>query len=178
MIPLFCSRDRLVVVKRSLFAIVVFFARLNSGGRSQYQPLQRRSLRDNKSNNSNSNSNNLMCSPRHGSGRVLLVMAIPTSPSSLDQTGAVAASAGLSMPSAQRLTLERQHICAIEGLVPTLQNIVATVNLDCHLDARAAGVLHARNAEYNPKVGTTYFGAVASADLLMLYLHYRTSLRL
>jgi hypothetical protein len=83
------------------------------------------------------------------------------------------------MPSAQRLTLERQHICTIKGLAPsTLQNIVATVNLGCHLDARAASALHACNAEYNPKVGTTNFGAVASADLLMLYLHYRTSLRL
>jgi transcription initiation factor TFIID TATA-box-binding protein len=34
--------------------------------------------------------------------------------------------------------------------VPTLQNIVATVNLDCRLDLKTIA-LHARNAEYNPK---------------------------
>jgi transcription initiation factor TFIID TATA-box-binding protein len=37
------------------------------------------------------------------------------------------------------------------GLTPTLQNIVATVNLDCRLDLKTIA-LHARNAEYNPKV--------------------------
>ena len=52
------------------------------------------------------------------------------------------------------LTLEQQHITAVEGIVPTLQNIVATVNLDCRLDLKTIA-LHARNAEYNPKVGTT-----------------------
>jgi transcription initiation factor TFIID TATA-box-binding protein len=51
------------------------------------------------------------------------------------------------------LTLEQQHITAVEGIVPTLQNIVATVNLDCRLDLKTIA-LHARNAEYNPKVGT------------------------
>jgi hypothetical protein len=46
------------------------------------------------------------------------------------------------MPSAQApatpapLTLEQQHITAVEGIVPTLQNIVATVNLDCRLDPK------------------------------------------
>lgn len=69
-------------------------------------------------------------------------------------------SAGPSTPSAQvpatpaPLTLEQQHITAVEGIVPTLQNIVATVNLDCRLDLKTIA-LHARNAEYNPKVGTT-----------------------
>lgn len=48
------------------------------------------------------------------------------------------------------LTLEQQHITAVEGIVPTLQNIVATVNLDCKLDLKTIA-LHARNAEYNPK---------------------------
>ncbi|THH16601.1 hypothetical protein EW146_g4053 [Bondarzewia mesenterica] len=48
------------------------------------------------------------------------------------------------------LTLEQQHITAVEGIVPTLQNIVATVNLDCRLDLKTIA-LHARNAEYNPK---------------------------
>ncbi|KAJ8614958.1 hypothetical protein MRB53_025204 [Persea americana] len=39
------------------------------------------------------------------------------------------------------------------GIVPTLQNIVSTVNLDCKLDLKAIA-LQARNAEYNPKVCT------------------------
>lgn len=53
------------------------------------------------------------------------------------------------------LTLEQQHITAVEGIVPTLQNIVATVNLDCRLDLKTIA-LHARNAEYNPKVCTLF----------------------
>lgn len=36
------------------------------------------------------------------------------------------------------------------GIVPQLQNLVATVNLDCRLDLKTIA-LHARNAEYNPK---------------------------
>lgn len=36
------------------------------------------------------------------------------------------------------------------GIVPVLQNIVATVNLSCKLDLKAIA-LKARNAEYNPK---------------------------
>lgn len=36
------------------------------------------------------------------------------------------------------------------GIVPTLQNVVATVNLNCKLDLKEIA-LHARNAEYNPK---------------------------
>ncbi|KAE9610810.1 TATA-box-binding protein [Lupinus albus] len=36
------------------------------------------------------------------------------------------------------------------GIVPTLQNIVSTVNLDCKLDLKTIA-LQARNAEYNPK---------------------------
>ncbi|KAI9074121.1 hypothetical protein K1719_043892 [Acacia pycnantha] len=36
------------------------------------------------------------------------------------------------------------------GIVPTLQNIVSTVNLDCKLNLKDIA-LHARNAEYNPK---------------------------
>ncbi|KAI9593920.1 Brf1-Tbp-Dna ternary complex [Syncephalis fuscata] len=38
----------------------------------------------------------------------------------------------------------------VHGIVPTLQNIVATVNLDCRLDLKTIA-MHARNAEYNPK---------------------------
>lgn len=37
-----------------------------------------------------------------------------------------------------------------ESIVPEVQNIVATVNLDCKLDLKRI-TLHARNAEYNPK---------------------------
>ncbi|KAI8619879.1 TATA-box binding protein [Chytriomyces sp. MP71] len=36
------------------------------------------------------------------------------------------------------------------GITPTLQNVVATVNLDCKLDLKTIA-LRARNAEYNPK---------------------------
>lgn len=36
------------------------------------------------------------------------------------------------------------------GIVPQLQNVVATVNLECALDLKHIA-LHARNAEYNPK---------------------------
>ncbi|GAB2210409.1 hypothetical protein Droror1_Dr00015675 [Drosera rotundifolia] len=36
------------------------------------------------------------------------------------------------------------------GIVPTFQNIVSTVNLDCKLDLKSIA-LQARNAEYNPK---------------------------
>ncbi|XP_014617947.1 TATA-box-binding protein isoform X4 [Glycine max] len=39
------------------------------------------------------------------------------------------------------------------GIVPTLQNIVSTVNLDCKLELKSIA-LQARNAEYNPKVCT------------------------
>jgi hypothetical protein len=37
------------------------------------------------------------------------------------------------------------------GIIPTLQNIVSTVNLGCPLDLKKIA-LKARNAEYNPKV--------------------------
>ncbi|KAI8379501.1 TATA-box-binding protein [Radiomyces spectabilis] len=43
-----------------------------------------------------------------------------------------------------------QNPYAVAGITPTLQNIVATVNLDCRLDLKTIA-LHARNAEYNPK---------------------------
>jgi len=91
----------------------------------------------------------------------------PSQPQSANATTAIsngttsAAVAGPSTPPASAvpttpvpLTLEQQHITAVEGIVPTLQNIVATVNLDCRLDLKTIA-LHARNAEYNPKVGTT-----------------------
>lgn len=37
-----------------------------------------------------------------------------------------------------------------KDLLPKLQNIVSTVNLDCKLDLKKIA-LHARNSEYNPK---------------------------
>jgi len=92
--------------------------------------------------------------------------ALPTTQTSISSSQAptqgatTATAAGPSTPPAQvpatpaPLTLEQQHITAVEGIVPTLQNIVATVNLDCRLDLKTIA-LHARNAEYNPKVGTT-----------------------
>lgn len=46
--------------------------------------------------------------------------------------------------------LQEEDNGATSGIVPTLQNIVATVNLDCRLDLKTIA-LHARNAEYNPK---------------------------
>lgn len=37
------------------------------------------------------------------------------------------------------------------GIVPVLQNVVATITLDVKLDLKQVA-MHARNAEYNPKV--------------------------
>jgi transcription initiation factor TFIID TATA-box-binding protein len=48
----------------------------------------------------------------------------------------------------------------MSGIVPTLQNVVATVNLGCKLDLKEIA-LHARNAEYNPKVHSWEGGEVA-----------------
>ncbi|KAJ7775156.1 TBP-domain-containing protein [Mycena metata] len=77
----------------------------------------------------------------------------PTAPKAPSPPPASNAVAGPSSPVPSTpipLTLEQQHITAVEGIVPTLQNIVATVNLDCRLDLKTIA-LHARNAEYNPK---------------------------
>lgn len=41
-------------------------------------------------------------------------------------------------------------VAAASGIIPTLQNIVATVNLSCKLDLKVIA-MGARNAEYNPK---------------------------
>ena len=41
------------------------------------------------------------------------------------------------------------------GIIPTLQNIVSTVNLGCALDLKKIA-LKARNAEYNPKVTAVF----------------------
>lgn len=72
------------------------------------------------------------------------------------------------------LTLEQQHITAVEGIVPTLQNIVATVNLDCRLDLKTIA-LHARNAEYNPKVSgifASYRRGISSFSMCCVYLAF------
>ncbi|KAF7822450.1 TATA-box-binding protein [Senna tora] len=45
------------------------------------------------------------------------------------------------------------------GIVPTLQNIVSTVNLDCKLDLKAIA-LQARNAEYNPKASIRFAAVI------------------
>jgi len=47
-------------------------------------------------------------------------------------------------------TQEPDSSQASGGIVPVIQNIVATVNLDCKLDLKQIA-LHARNAEFNPK---------------------------
>ncbi|GLB35434.1 putative transcription factor TFIID (or TATA-binding protein, TBP) [Lyophyllum shimeji] len=83
---------------------------------------------------------------------------LPAPPATQTPQNGTNAVAGPSTPAATTpvpstpapLTLEQQHITAVEGIVPTLQNIVATVNLDCRLDLKTIA-LHARNAEYNPK---------------------------
>lgn len=45
---------------------------------------------------------------------------------------------------------QRQTHTMHTGISPVLQNVVATVNLNCKLDLRSIA-LRARNAEYNPK---------------------------
>ena len=64
---------------------------------------------------------------------------------------ALAAPAAGAGPSAALVASEIDRAVHPSGIVPVLQNIVATVNLDCALDLKSIA-LHARNAEYNPKV--------------------------
>ncbi|KAG6408216.1 hypothetical protein SASPL_131220 [Salvia splendens] len=54
------------------------------------------------------------------------------------------------------------------GIVPTLQNIVSTVNLDCKLDLKAIA-LQARNAEYNPKVFTLHQNSFAVNKFILTF---------
>ena len=69
-------------------------------------------------------------------------------------TALAAAQAG---PSVQEVAATQSSDTSVDlakhpsGIIPTLQNIVATVNLDCKLDLKTIA-LRARNAEYNPKV--------------------------
>ncbi|KAL0029866.1 hypothetical protein WJX77_004460 [Trebouxia sp. C0004] len=59
-------------------------------------------------------------------------------------------------PSVQEVAATQSSDASIDwskhpsGIIPTLQNIVATVNLSCKLDLKTIA-LKARNAEYNPK---------------------------
>ncbi|CAK4030546.1 TATA-box-binding [Lecanosticta acicola] len=82
-----------------------------------------------------------------------------TSTPPTDTNGAVqkAGSAPVQPPQANNVPMSPAQTPAagqqqngVSGIVPTLQNIVATVNLDCRLDLKTIA-LHARNAEYNPK---------------------------
>lgn len=58
---------------------------------------------------------------------------------------------GALVPSGQDGALEEVDLASHpSGIVPQLQNVVATVNLDTRLDLKEIA-LHARNAEYNPK---------------------------
>jgi transcription initiation factor TFIID TATA-box-binding protein len=63
------------------------------------------------------------------------------------------------LPSAAVATIEQEDNLAEDahahahpsGIIPELQNVVATINLGCPLDLKQIA-MHARNAEYNPKV--------------------------
>jgi transcription initiation factor TFIID TATA-box-binding protein len=71
-----------------------------------------------------------------------------TAPTAEQNTQQVADNAnGVATPAA---TPDTQNGQVPSGIVPTLQNIVATVNLSARLDLKTIA-LHARNAEYNPK---------------------------
>jgi transcription initiation factor TFIID TATA-box-binding protein len=63
--------------------------------------------------------------------------------------GQVAANNGVATPATTPEQVPASSASA-SGIVPTLQNIVATVNLSARLDLKTIA-LHARNAEYNPK---------------------------
>ncbi|KAK4933258.1 TATA-binding protein (TBP) [Elasticomyces elasticus] len=65
------------------------------------------------------------------------------------QQGGNAAGNGVT-PATPAATPAANGFAGVSGIIPTLQNIVATVNLDCRLDLKTIA-LHARNAEYNPK---------------------------
>ncbi|KAI4292933.1 transcription initiation factor TFIID TATA-box-binding protein [Pancytospora philotis] len=54
------------------------------------------------------------------------------------------------MDSPDLLDEQEQPNTQRSGALPQLQNVVATVNLNCKLDLKNIA-LHARNAEYNPK---------------------------
>ena len=47
------------------------------------------------------------------------------------------------------------------GIMPQLQNMVATVNLSCKLDLKQIA-LHARNSEYNPKASGSFLAFIVA----------------
>jgi transcription initiation factor TFIID TATA-box-binding protein len=63
--------------------------------------------------------------------------------------GPSSAGGGASAPEATPAAVDRN--LHPSGIVPQLQNVVATVNFGVALDLKQIA-LHARNAEYNPKV--------------------------
>ncbi|KAL7005609.1 TATA-binding protein (TBP) [Cystobasidiomycetes sp. EMM_F5] len=70
---------------------------------------------------------------------------LPTPAKAPDAPVAGSSGAGTDAGSALQVANTPSH-----GITPTLQNIVATVNLNVKLDLKTIA-LHARNAEYNPK---------------------------
>ena len=54
------------------------------------------------------------------------------------------------MTNSEEMIKETKNISIRPDIVPVLQNVVSTVNLNCKLDLKSIA-LHARNAEYNPK---------------------------
>ncbi|XP_061730117.1 TATA-box-binding protein isoform X2 [Cydia pomonella] len=69
--------------------------------------------------------------------------------SPLITSGNLASQQMMSQASPAPMTPMTPH-SADPGILPQLQNIVSTVNLNCKLDLKKIA-LHARNAEYNPK---------------------------
>ena len=144
------------------------------GGRSQYQPPQAQTQVQQQSQQQQQGPSNGLALPSSYYATAGLVLpgpgpvtAAPTPTSSSIPAQSAAATPSAQVPSTPApLTLEQQHITAVEGIVPTLQNIVATVNLDCRLDLKTIA-LHARNAEYNPKVGTTEQSDTSRARVLL-----------
>ncbi|KAG1654448.1 TATA-box-binding protein [Nymphon striatum] len=59
-------------------------------------------------------------------------------------------SSGIAMPHTPAPMTPTTPASADPAIIPQLQNIVSTVNLNCKLDLKKIA-LHARNAEYNPK---------------------------
>ncbi|KAE9985623.1 hypothetical protein BLS_006706 [Venturia inaequalis] len=74
----------------------------------------------------------------------------PPSDGSAPQQQPVIAQPNGAAPATPAATPGAANINGVSGIVPTLQNLVATVNLNCRLDLKTIA-LHARNAEYNPK---------------------------
>ncbi|CAH2076321.1 unnamed protein product, partial [Iphiclides podalirius] len=64
-------------------------------------------------------------------------------------SGSLAGQQGIGQASPAPMT-PMTPLSADPGILPQLQNIVSTVNLNCKLDLKKIA-LHARNAEYNPK---------------------------